>query len=197
MRSVAFAACLVILATSGHAEMVRCVEPSGRGRFTDDPSVCAEAVAVEPLRDLIRTPSAALNPAAPGEERVEERRGAPDLERLFPPVEDAWEIVREAPENPDPVLRSQGLRASLARHYTRARGPVSEVCTVEIWAFEDADQAVAVATSLAQPGWEILQADAILVLVHGVRLERRVGTRRELVDGCAELGERTRTAAGS
>jgi hypothetical protein len=73
------------------------------------------------------------------------------------------------------------------------------VCTVELWVFEDAAQAAAVAAPLAQPGWEILRAEAILFLLHGVRLERGVGTRRGLVDGCAELGERTRAraAAGS
>jgi hypothetical protein len=199
MRTVAFTACLALLAAAGHAEMYRCIDAAGRGRFTDDPSACAEAVAIDSRRELIRTPSAAQEPAAPSDEGVAERNDPPDLTRLFPPVGDAWEVVNEAPEVPDPTLHGQGLRASVARHYTRARGPVSEVCTVELWAFENADQADAVATTMAEPGWKILHADTVLVLLHGVRLERGVGTRRGLVDGCAELGERTRVraAAGS
>jgi len=196
MRSAAFTACLVLLATSGHAEVYRCVDSTGRFRFTDDPSACAEAT-VAPRRDVIRAPSAAGGPAAPGGERTAGSSGAPDLERLFAPAVDGWEIVREAPEVPDPELRSRGLRASLARHYTRARGPVSEVCTVELWAFEGAAEAVGAAASLARSGWEILRADAILVLLHGVRLERGAGTHRGLVGGCAELGERARARAAT
>jgi hypothetical protein len=196
MRSAAFAACFVLLAASGRAEVYRCADSAGRDRFSDDPSVCAEAT-VAPHREVIRAPSAAGGPAAPGGEGIAGSSGVPDLERFFAPAGDGWKIVREAPEVPDPALRKGGLRASLARHYTRTRGPVSEVCTIELWAFDRAAQAVWVAASLAQPGWKILRAGAILVLLHSVRLERRVGTLWGVVEGCEELGERARARAAA
>ena len=99
-------------------------------------------------------------------------------------------MVREAPEAADAALRARGMRGSVARHYTRARGRVSEVCTVELWAFDREPQARAVGVSVARPSWKILQSGAILILLHGVRLEPGVGARRGLVEGCEVLGDR-------
>ena len=49
--------------------------------------------------------------------------------------------------------RALGLLASVARHYTRARGAVSEVCTVELWSFARPEQAERARAEVAQPNW--------------------------------------------
>lgn len=126
------------------------------------------------------------------------RAGARDDARLravFAP-EGRWEVLEEAVQAAtDPALRAQGLRASVARHYTRASGPVSEVCTLELWAFERPGQAAAVGAALAPPGWWVADAGALLVLAHGVRHERAAGARAGLVPGCVGLAEATRARA--
>ncbi len=136
---------------------------------------------------LLAAPALALGPVAPAL-----ALGPVELERLFPDPPPGWDVVREMPEAADAALRARGMRGSVARHYTRARGRVSEVCTVELWSFELEDHARLAGASLARPDWRILQSEAILILLHGVRTERGVGARRGLVEGCEELGEQTR-----
>ena len=187
---------LALLTSAAHAEIYRCVDLDGQVRFRNDPAGCTTW---ELLQDGSPDRTAAASQPDPNDR--EAREGASsgrsiDLEELFIPaaaVRGSWEIVREVPEPPSPELRRQGLRESLARHYTRIRGPVSDVCTVELWRFEHGSQAQGVAGYLAQPGWQILRADTILILLHGVSLELRVGSTAGLVEGCVELGERTRT----
>jgi hypothetical protein len=122
-----------------------------------------------------------------------------ELAALFVParaVARGWDVIGEAPEVPsDPELRALGLRESVARHYTRARGPVSEVCTIELWAFALPDQAIAAGAVLAQPAWWVRAAGSLLVLAHGVRLEREVGSRPELAAACEAIAEATHARA--
>ena len=185
---------IVLLASSGSAEIYHCADSSGRSSFTNDPTTCAQPVPIPPLREITRqSPPARRAGATPG--AGDAAKVVPNLDALFLPaatVAGEWEVIREAPEIPDPELRSHGLQVSAARHYTRYRGPVSEVCSVEIWAFDHSSQARAVADSLDRNDWRILHAEEILILVHGVRMERGVGSRRELAKHCAVLGERTR-----
>jgi hypothetical protein len=106
-----------------------------------------------------------------------------------PPPNRAWQVLSERPEAPDDAERELGLRASTARHYTRARGAVSEVCTVELWSFAAAAQAESARAAVAQPTWWGRAAGAELVLAHGVRLERGRGSRDQLSPECIALGE--------
>ena len=109
---------------------------------------------------------------------------------LFPPAPSrAWQVITEQPEKPDDDERALGLRSSTARHYTRARGAVSEVCTVELWSFAAAAQAESARAAVAQPTWWGRVAGSQLVLAHGVRLERGRGSRQELSPECITLGE--------
>src|SRR5262245_53776633 len=111
-------------AAAARAEVYRCEDASGAVRFTSDPRGCARSAAHEPKPDRwIGAPAA---PAPAGEAVVEVVPPAPSR---------AWEVLTEAPELPDPDERALGLIASVGRHYTRARGAVSEVCTVELWSF--------------------------------------------------------------
>jgi hypothetical protein len=108
----------------------------------------------------------------------------------FPPSPSrAWEVLTEAPERPSADERTLGLVGSVGRHYTRARGPVSEVCTVEVWTFAQAEQAERVRAEIAQPNWWGRTAGSALVLAHGVRLERHRGSRHELSRECSALAE--------
>ena len=112
------------------------------------------------------------------------------LDAIFPPPPSrAWETISDRPEIPDPAERARGLLGSAARHYTRARGPVSEVCTVELWSFATPAQAEGARAAVAQPTWWGRAAGAQLVLAHGVRLDRARGARDELSPECVSLAE--------
>ena len=116
--------------------------------------------------------------------------GAEPLAALFPPAPSrAWQVAADRTELPDADERALGLRASASTHYTRARGSVSEACTVEIWSFERADQAEAARAAVAQTNWWGRAAGPRLVLAHGVRLERMRGSRAELSAACEALAE--------
>jgi hypothetical protein len=106
-----------------------------------------------------------------------------------PPPSRAWETLTEAPEPPDEIERALGLVASVARHYTRARGAISEVCTVELWSFAQPYQAERARAEVAQPNWWGRAAGPELVLAHGVRLVRDRGSRAELSAECTALAE--------
>lgn len=200
MRGVGWLALGAVVALSARAEIYRCEDADGTLRFTGDPTACERAVEHVP-RGSLQRPGASGPGTDPekGQARDAGRRlGSADLDALFAPVApSAWEVLREAPESAAgwPDLRERGLRGSQARHYTRARGPVSEVCTVEIWLFESAAQAAAAGASLEREDWYRRAEGALLVLAHGVRLERHVGSREGLVPGCADLAERTRERA--
>jgi hypothetical protein len=112
------------------------------------------------------------------------------VDAIFPAAPSrAWEVIRDRPETPDPEERALGLLGSAARHYSRARGGVSEVCTVELWSFAAPAQAERARAEVAQPTWWGRVAGAQLVLAHGVRLERGRGSRDDLSPECAALGE--------
>lgn len=189
MRSLRGAVVLVLLALPLRAEMYRCEDGKGGLRFTSDPSACERAVVHEPQGELQRPDAAPPQapPAAPADR--------PLLEIFASGT--GWEVLDEPLESPvaDPQLRQLGLRASQARHYTRARGPVSEVCTVELWAFESEAQASAAARAFEREGWYRVAAGALVVLAHGVRLERMVGSREGLVPGCTQLAKATQARA--
>jgi hypothetical protein len=167
-------------ALPARAEIYRCHDPGGAVRFTNDPRACAKPVAHEPV------PGRWL--AAPAE--AEPAPTSPTPPDVFPPAPSrAWEILRDPPEIPDAEERALGLIASTSRHYTRARGAVSEVCTVELWSFARSEQAERARAEVAQPGWWGRTAGPELVLAHGVRLERGKGSRAELSAECSALAE--------
>jgi hypothetical protein len=174
MRS-RLALCLALFyAGAARGELYRCEDASGAVRLTRDPHGCANAV--------VQAPSASRPPASGAP--------APDGEGIFPPrPTPAWEVMIELPELPDGEERALGLLGSAARHYSRATGAVSEMCTLEVWSFARPDQAERARAELARPGWWGRAADAQLVLAHGVRLERERGSRVELSAACESLAE--------
>jgi hypothetical protein len=189
--SGAWAVGIALLATqAGSAEIYRCADDdAGTPRFTSDPHGCPGAQLVPLDPDRLVKPSA----APPADTSSAAPSAAIDTARLadfLPTAPRGWEPTHEAVAvERDPSLRAQGLIASVSRHYGRARGAVTEMCSIELWSFARADQALAAHAALDRPeSWKQVSGTR-LVLARGVRLERRVGTRHGLVPGCRELAE--------
>lgn len=188
----------LLAAPAAAAEIYRCVEADGSVRFSDDPSRCPGA-SPHALQGEIQRPAAPPSAVAP-DAGVAEGSQAPwrgtraGLLALFEPAGAGWEIVEEAPSDPahDPDLRDGGVRALVARHYTRDRGGRSEVCSVEIWAFEDAVRLATARPHLERPGWLYHQEGSLLVMLRGVRFQRAQGFQKGLFPDCERLGERIR-----
>jgi hypothetical protein len=192
----AFACILACIAFSAHADIYRCEDLQGRVRFTDDARACevARRVVVEQAQEPgcngleNCSPPASPSPAARAIERPR------DLSSHFLTAIELgpnWEIVKEAAEPIDPALRRRGLTATQARHYTRTIGRLSEVCSVELWQFGQARAAMSAAKTMELPHWQVLRADALLILTRGVRMKVGARTDTRLLDICAELGRRT------
>jgi hypothetical protein len=199
MRFWGLLAALVLLATPAAAgEIFRCVDEDGNVRFTNDPSRCAAASRHEPKREIQRP----REPLPGVEPDADAAAGSPSpwrgtraaLLALFEPAGADWEIVDEAPSDPseDPDLRANGVRALAARHYTRARSANSQVCSVEIWAFEDAKRAALVRAGLERPGWRFHHEGSLLVMLRGVNFQRGRGFEKGMFPDCERLGERIR-----
>jgi hypothetical protein len=189
----------LLAAPASAAEVYRCVEADGSVRFTNDASRCPGAPP-HALKSEIQRPAApppAVAPdagaAAPGKAPWRGTRAA--LLALFEPAGTGWEIVEEAPSDArgDPDLRHSGVHTLAARHYTRARGPRSEVCSVEVWAFDDAKRVASARVGLERPGWRYHQEGSLLVMLRGVIFQRGQGFQKGMFPDCERLGERIRT----
>jgi hypothetical protein len=182
--------CAVLwLALPAHADLYRCIDATGRSHFTDRPDSCSNAAPVRLERPLIIS--------GPGESPLPEEASSAKPSTLaghFIPdshLVGQWSVLLESPEPIDSELRDQGLRDTASRHYTRARGGVSDACTVELWEFSRAETAQRAKASLAELRWKILRSNEILILIHGARFERGVGSRSGLIPDCEDLGQRT------
>jgi hypothetical protein len=182
----------LLAAPAPAAEIYRCVEPDDSVRFSDDAARCPGAPSHVLRGEIQRSavPDAAVAPD--GDAPWRGTRAA--LLALFEPAGADWEIVDEAASDParDPGLRGSGVRALAARHYTRARGARSQVCSVEIWAFEDAGRVAAARLGLERPGWRFHQEGSLLVVLRGVSFERGQGFQKGLFPDCERLGQRIR-----
>jgi hypothetical protein len=125
-----------------------------------------------------------------------------DLALLFPAPESLgpdWELVEEAPVDPlqDRDLHAAGVRAAQALHYTRAFRGRSEVCSVEIWKFTSAEAARLARAGMERDGWHIGLQGNLLVMLHGVTLQRGEGFRPGLLPACRRLADLTEALAGA
>lgn len=204
VRVARWALVLVVLAGAPAAvrsDTVRCAGPDGAVLLTNDPSRCrgpvTSRIAPAPVApDAPAPPEVPLAPAAPEFERV--YHGG--LAALFVDARGFgrdWEAVREAPSDVsrDPALRSAGVRAIDARHYTRDHGGVAEVCSVEIWAFVDADRAQRAADSMEHPGWRNQRVGNLWVRIHGTSFRRGAGFRPGLPRSCGDVEQRSNARA--
>ncbi|MGH0033088.1 MAG: hypothetical protein ACQGVC_25135 [Myxococcota bacterium] len=109
-----------------------------------------------------------------------------------------WDVVREAPvhASDDRDLAEWGVRVKHVRHYARKLGSDIQVCSVELWIFEDEGRAAAAAGGFHYPDWRIDRVGASLVMLHGSIRHRGGGGERGVFPDCEALGARVRDRAG-
>jgi hypothetical protein len=125
-----------------------------------------------------------------------------ELAALFLPAAalgPGWELVHEVPVDAasDPELRGSGVRAVRALHYTRGFRGGAEVCSVEIWSFTSPAAARRTGSGLERRAWQIGVQGNLIVMLHGVRLERGQGFRPGLLPACRRLADLTEAHAAA
>lgn len=110
-----------------------------------------------------------------------------------------WEVVREAPVDPrrDPDLRGWGVREQHVRHYTRGYHGKTEVCSVEVWAFDSVAQASAAEAGFSYPDWQISREGPLLLMLRGLIRMRGRTPQRGVFPDCDEIGSRIRARASA
>jgi len=124
------------------------------------------------------------------------------LEDILPPaagVIGRWEVVDEAPTDAarDPDLLRWGVRAQRTRHYTRSDDAGVQVCSIEIWGFENAMRARLAQENLRYPDWQFERREHLLIMLRAVTLSREGPASRELFSDCLRLGALTSTRAAT
>ncbi|MBW2541372.1 MAG: DUF4124 domain-containing protein [Deltaproteobacteria bacterium] len=201
MRRLALAALasVALLAGPATAEIFKCVDASGRVIFVNDPKACPDAEPYDLKGNVSRTPSAASR--AREEKPASDAAMSPaqrlewallDERNIYP----GWEIVNETPEDAsqDVDLVEWGVVAKRARHYTRKSDGASQVCSVELWAFESEARARLAGQNFAFPDWRIDRQGDMLVMLHAVTLRGELAERTIFSD-CEKLGNIVRTRA--
>ena len=126
----------------------------------------------------------------------------PSLDRVLIAADDiggGWDTVGEAPTDPsqDPDLVRWGVREQRALHYTRERNGVVQVCSVEIWAFEDVPRARAAHANFTYPDWSITRDGPLVLMVRGITRVRGEVPRRGVFHDCRHIADRVRARAAS
>jgi len=182
------------------SEIFKCVDASGGVTYVNDPNICPDAEPHDIKGHVNRSPSSAS--------RAREEKPASDaalspVERLEWALLDkgniypGWEIVNEMPEDPskDVDLVEWGVIAKRARHYTRNSDGDSQVCTVELWAFENEARARLAEQNFEFPDWKIERQGDTLVMLRAVTLRGSLA-KRTIFPDCEKLGNIVRTRAG-
>jgi hypothetical protein len=192
-------ASIALFAELAASEIFKCVDASGKVTFVNDRSACPDAKPHTLKGRVEHAPSAVT--------RAEEAR--PDPSEISSPVErlewalleerdvrPGWEIVNEMPEDPseDADLVEWGVVAKRARHYTRKSGSASQVCSVELWAFENDARARLAHQNFEFPDWRIDRKGDTLVMLRAVTI-RGETTARTIYPDCEKLGNIVRARA--
>jgi hypothetical protein len=192
-------ASIALSAEPAISEIFKCVDASGNVTYANDRSACPDAKP-HPLKGRVdRVPSSVT--------RAEE--ATPDLAEISSPeqrlewalleerdVRPGWEVVNEMSEDPskDPDLVEWGVVAKRARHYTRKSGSASQVCSVELWAFENDARARLAHQNFEFPDWRIDRKGDTLVMLRAVTV-RSDTTERTIYPDCEKLGKIVRARA--
>ncbi len=197
-RSLLFLAAVATLAAAPalSVEVFQCVDEHGALRFVDRPEACDGAKPYEIRGRIDGAPlTAPDSPAAdlPASLAFNER----DLAGLLLSARQAgpgWEVVKEAPIDvaADEDFLSWGVRAQLARHYTRNARGLLQVCSIEIWSFKTVHDARVAAEHLSYPTWQIDRQDEMLVMIHGVTKAIAGSRQLGVFPACKQLGEQQR-----
>jgi hypothetical protein len=190
-------ALFVITCSVGTAgsEIFECVEADGSIHFVDEIHGCDQA-RPHPFKARVERLTVA---ASPSSEASAELAG-PRLEQLLLASSDIsadWSVVGETPIDPtrDPDLLRWGVRAQRSGHYTRSSNGAVQVCSIELWAFEDTPHARMAHENFAYPNWQIEREGPVLVMLRA--LTRTDGNQedRTLFSACLKLGEQVRVRA--
>lgn len=186
---------VTLAAVMAGAEIFECVEKDGRIRFVNDAHACDHAK-LHPLEVRIeRLPASipSFGDTSPGPAGLH-------LEQLLLASSDVsaeWSVIRETPIEPitDTDLLSWGVRAQRSRHYTRPLNGASQICSIELWAFEDTPHALIAHGNFAYPNWQIEREGAVLVMVRALTKRDGGPENRTLFSACVKLGEQVRMRA--
>jgi hypothetical protein len=192
-------ASIALFAESAASEIFKCVDPSGNVTFVNERSACPGAEP-HPLKGRVeRAPSSATRAEEALPDPSEISSFAERLEWALlgeRDVRPGWEIVNEMPEDPsqDADLVEWGVVAKRARHYTRKSGGASQVCSVELWAFENDARARLAHQNFEFPDWQIDREGDTLVMLRAVTV-RSDTTERTIYPDCEKLGKIVRARA--
>jgi hypothetical protein len=195
---IAFAS-IALFAEPAISEIFKCVDASGNVTFVNDRSACPDAKP-HPLKGRVERAPSSVTRA---------KEATPDPAEISSPVQrlewalldqsdvrSGWEIVNEMPEDPkkDADLVEWGVVAKRARHYTRKSGSDSQVCSVELWAFENDARARLAHQNFEFPDWRIDRQGDTLVMLRAVTLRGDLA-KRTIFPDCEKLGNIVRTRA--
>ena len=192
-------ASIALCAGSASPEIFKCVDASGGVTYVNDPNACPGAEPVDLKGKVNRAPSSA---ARAREEKPDRDSTLSPVQRLEWSLLDerniypGWEIVNETPEDPslDVDLVEWGVTAKRARHYTRSVDGDSQVCSVELWAFENEARARLAEQNFEFPDWRIDRQGDTLVMLRAVTLRGDLA-KRTIFPDCEKLGNIVRTRA--
>jgi hypothetical protein len=192
-------ASIALFAEPAVSEIFECVDASGNVIFVNDRSACPDAKSHTLKGRVEHAPSSGT--------RAEE--ATPDPSEISSPVQrlewalleerdvrPGWEVVNEVPQDPkkDADLVGWGVVAKRARHYTRKSGSASQVCSVELWAFENDARARLAHQNFEFPDWRIDRKGDTLVMLRAVTV-RGDTTERTIYPDCEKLGKIVRARA--
>ena len=192
-------ASIALFAAPAVSEIFKCVDASGNVTFVNDRSACPDAKPHTLTGRVDHAPSAA---ARAEEEKPDPREISSPEQRLqwaLPDQSDVsfdWEIVEEALSDPtqDADLVEWGVVAQRTRHYTRTSSGASQVCSVELWAFENDARARLAQENFEFPDWRIDRKGDTLVMLRAVTI-RNETTQRTIYPDCEKLGKLVRARA--
>jgi hypothetical protein len=192
-------ASVALIAEPAVSEIFKCVDASGKVTFVNERSACPNAKP-HALKGRVDR-AASLTTLAEEEVPDSDEVSSPEQrlewvllkERTVPP---GWDVVNEMPEDPtkDEDLVEWGVVAKRARHYTRKSNGASQVCSVELWAFENEARARLAHENFEFPDWEIDRKGDTLVMLRAVTLRGEMANRTIYPD-CEKLGKTMRARA--
>jgi len=181
------------------AEIYQCVDDAGRVTYVNDRSACPDAKphALEGHVDRVPSASGRVEAAVPDPAAISTPEKRLEWALLSErDVRPNWEVVEEMPEDPtrDADLVEWGVVAQRTRHYTRQSGGASQVCSIELWAFENTARARLAEQNFAFPDWRIDRRGDTLVMLRAVTV-RQDQTDRTIYPDCEKLGVSVRARA--
>lgn len=190
---------VALIAAPATSEIFKCVDAAGKVTFVNERSACPNAKPHNLKGRVDRAPSAATLAKEKKPDLSEITSPDERLQWTLPDQSDVgfdWEIVEEMPQDPtgDPDLVEWGVVAQRTRHYTRRSTGASQVCSVELWAFENKARARLAQENFQFPDWRIDRSGDTLIMLRALTL-RAEATERTIFPDCEKFGEIVRARA--